>query len=436
MRRWSVIVFLCGCNHQPLENIPVDMAVSDLTMASQSLDLAAPDLSLPPPRPCTLRPAGDPVHTVGYDDARSSWHCEGLLARGPKEVIHYGSVSLRFGVWDDPAIIATSLDVTSWPPVATRSATQFFYSMHSPASLFELAPGTLALTWSFDNDGNGPQGVLFETIDDGSWSPSSSVQLTPVMWGQGRPLALGGGQFAMTIMSNANQYLLAILDQTGKLLQSAPLGQSNIPALEKPHDDLFAVVPYGSCVDGGAATCSPSSMVVLRANLGSNALTLDEVARIPARNPAMTISAPQIISDHDRFHFLTWWEGDLTAGYLFAVPISPAGQVAGPVEVWFTTTHAAAPGQASIGAVGAVVPVVTWLSSDAGQVREIHLIQRQLTVDAPVTDLSFGALDSSFVVASQQLDDPRALLLGYNDYPQISGAAGYGVLRKYVCEED
>lgn len=435
MKKLFWIVFVCGCNHGPLEYVAVDMATSDLTTV-ESFDLSAPDLAVPPPKPCTLRSAGDPVKTITYDNPQSSWHSEGLLARSSKEVIQYGSVSLRFGGWDDPAIIATALDVSSWPPMVTRAPTQLFFSMHSPASLFELAPDKLGLTWSFDNDGVGPQGVEFETVDISSWSTTSNVTLTPTMWGQGRPLAIGNAQFAMSILSD-NHALLAIFDQTGKQLVSAQLGQSEIATLEKPGNDLLAVVPYTTCGDGDAASCSPHSLVVMRANRTASALTLDPVTTIAARNPAAQIRTPQLVSDHDRFHFLTWWEQDDTVGYLFAVPLSAAGQVAGPVEVWFTTTHIAGPALASIGSVGVVIPVVIHLQTDAGgYTREIHLIQRQLTVDAPVNDLTIDALESSFVVASQQLDDPRALIVGYNDYPGISGSAGFGMLAKYVCEED
>jgi hypothetical protein len=458
LRKLSLLLVLAGCNQSPLDFVPADFALPgprasrDLAAATPlpdgavTQDLSMPDLSIPP-RPCTLMPAGDPVTTVSYAEPANLWKCEGVLAlSGTNHVIHYGNAQLRHGGWSDPAIVATELDVSTWPPVTVRPATEFWWTMHSPAWMFELTPDKLGLTWSTDTDGVGPVGVQYRTIDAASWAGSGPVFLSNYMLGSVRPVPLAGGQFATTLHSQReemnNNILLAIVDSDGVVIQKTVLsnqGSSFNASLERTQTDLLVASAYGTCPTTDPMACEENSLVLQRVTGGTtpqSPLKLEKVTSIAARNPKLRLFQPILISDRESATFLTWWETGDTGSYLFATPLSSTGQPAGPVEVWFTNPFPVFAGQPSLGRAGVVVPVISSTSSDAGSFREVHLVQRELLADAPVHDHVFQTLPTAFAVATAQLANPRALIVGYSDYIGFSGQSGHGVLAKYVCAED
>jgi hypothetical protein len=116
------------------------------------------------------------------------------------------------------------------------------------------------------------------------------------------------------------------------------------------------------------------------------------------------------------------------------------------VETWFTSDSAAydsnlppyfvAPA-ASIGVLGTIYPAETFPQDDAGgSSRVVHLLHRQPGDGPALEEVTFTTGSAEDSVVGIQLAEPRALIVGYSDFPGQTIAAGFGALRRYVCAED
>ena len=435
-------VTVTACRVRPWELDPV--VVTDAGVATMDLP-ALVDLS-PPLSPCHLTPNGPVIETLKFSDKQSPWHADGLLRRsGSKHVVQSGTVQLRFGGWSDPAIHAREYDTTSWPPTAIAADTELAGSVHSPIIMFEQAADQLGAVWFTDNDGGGPSGIKYRSVTAGSWTLGPEMFILPDNALLTAAVAFpGGDRFAILTMpfQPTGKTILSVFARDGSLLQKLDLAMPPLSgryALERTDTDLLLVAAPGPC-GGDMGGCAVTSIGVYRIN-GATAtapITLDLASSIPAPISGALVMTPILVTDHAQHHVLTWWElSSQQASTLYALPLGSDGKPVGLAEVWF---HTALPVtselQPSVGPMGIVYPFGVFVPSDGGTMREVHLLQRQLVDNEPVTDTTFVTELTSYGISTVQLENPRTLIVGYSDYYPAPTYGGTGKLARYLCSED
>ena len=426
-----------------------------------------------PPLPCHLVRTGDPYKTIAFSEPTYSFRQDGVLARpatataGP-HVVQFGNVyGQRTGVWDDPPIYAAEYDVSTWPPTVVRDPIELFQSMHDPADLVALPNNQLALVWWFDNDGIGPHGVKFRTIDGASW------QMAP-----DRFLVENGSNWSRPVLTPARDALVATYEMpatpadggyvdtawvgvfgTDGAARGAPLPLwtnttssygSYLPTstVARTGTDVLVAVAFPSCGDGNASPyCSANAIVVLRLVDATTSPHLARVAEVPIRDAARMPSGARLLADGEERTWLTWWEtlrptdgGTAGDSYLYAVPLSTSGAPTGPIESWFVTdprnmSDYFATRAPLAGPLGTFYPVDIAVPTDGGSTREVHLLHRQRDVTAPLEDIVLPTGYTAFPAAVAQIPETRSLIVSYSTYPPGS-TRGYGEIVKYGCQED
>jgi len=441
----AVGILASGCKDRPWVLDP-DGAVlvgGDTADHSVPVDLAIPD------KPCHLLSSGPPATTLTYTDPRSNWHSEGLVGRSGQHVLQYGTANVRFGVWEDDAIRVREYDVANWPPTAVGAETEIHGSVHSPVTLFEETPDQLGAVFFTDHDGGGPNGVKYRSIKPSTWALGPDVFVAPDQSLLTTPVAFpAGDRFAVATLGYQMPMMLGVYGSDGSKLQQQtkqdlPPALADLTRLAVGRTDqrVFVVAASNACT--GDMACPVGSIDLYRldgATSNSTPLALVKTASIPAPISNTYVYSPMLLSDHDRHHFLTWWE--LTDGKrssLFAMPIAADGTPAGPIEAWFKTTLVVSTFQLqpSVGKLGVIFPVGLFVPSDGETLREVHVLQRQLAEDAPIEDtLVATTAFTSFSIATVQFDQPRSLIVGYSTYTLLGSGGGAGMMSKYVCSED
>ncbi len=438
-----MLVALVGCRVRPWELDPVVPSDGGAVSADMPvvLDLA------PPLMPCHLTPAGPAVETIKFSGSQSYWRAETLLRRsGTKHVVQAGTVRLRFGGWDDDAIHVREYDVSTWPPTPVAADTELYYSVHSPVVLFEEGQDLIGAVWYTDTDGVGPTGVKYRTIDPKGWTLSPDQFLLP----NNRLLSSavsfpGGDRFAVVTSAYGPPSVttLSVFARGGAQLQHMELAMpplSGAYAIERTDNQLLLIAAPAAC-GGDMGGCSTTSIGVYRISDGtaSAPIKLDLAASIPAPIGGVSVAMPILLSDHHTHHMLTWLEYSSQYGTtLYGMALHADGTPAGLPEVWF---HTALPMGTTyltptVGPMGIVYPLGVFIPTDGGDKREVHLVQRQLVTDEPVTDTTFVTQSTSFGLNTVQIENPRTLILGYSDYYPAPTYGGTGLMMRYVCSED
>jgi hypothetical protein len=386
------------------------------------------------------------------------------LRRGMGHVIQYGNVDgIRTGVWQDPPIYAAEFDVTTWPPTRVRAPTELTSSMHTPADLVELPNGKLGLTFWFDNDGNGPSGVRYRTLDAATWALDPEGFLLPSGAGWTRPVLTADktgffSTYELTVPSPSDFRFAARLGVFG--FDGAPKGapltlwekeglpftavRPELASAARFGGDVVVAAAFTSCENGGAY-CEARSIVLLRATASG----FEKIAAIAVVDPTREPKVPLLVSDDGDHRWLLWSEMDVppdggssTVRAVYAVPLAQSGAPAGPVERWDTDLQSAYAvdfpvREPSVGPLGLVLPLQRYPSPDGAfpHEREVHLLHRQLDVQEPVEDITFTTPFTFAATEVAQIASPRSLVVGYSTWdPTLSN--GHGEMRKYVCRED
>lgn len=425
-----------------------------LVLVDAGVEQPPPDASAPPdlaqPKPCHLVADGEPVVTFQYPDPRDSWHSEGLLPSAAPgaahRVVQVGSVKLRFGGWDDDAIWAAELDVSSWPPATVHAPSELFVSMHSPAAMLEVAPGLYGLAWFWDNDGLGPIGVRYRAIDAASWTLRPDRFLVENARLFTPPVALGdgSGRFVTVtdVLRGTPARALGLFSSDGALVASQPLDDAVTNAglaLGRTSSEVLAAMTKQRCSTSDAGTtCDTTGIDLFRVDpTAPGGALLVPISTVAMPIASRSMGSVRILSDGADHHFLSWWEAGADRAVVYAMPLTAAGRQAGPVEVWWNGPSGAWPLGSAVGPLGVVYAVATSAATDlaAGR-RDVHLLVRQLVADAPVEETVFSTAYTGYAVGLVQLDAPRALVVGYSSYPDSGPSSGYGLLRRYACAED
>ena len=432
---------------------------------------ALPDAAIV--RPCHFVRTGDPFRTIAFDQPTYSFHQDGMLLRASgagTHVVQLGSVEgIRTGVWDDPPIWAAEYDVATWPPSIVHPQTQLFQSMHDPADLVELPNGKLGLAWWFDNDGLGPHGVRYRTLDANSWAldPERFLVENAGTWTRLEPSRepdvfvsayemqayyVDGGQSSAGWLGffgadGAPRGEPLALWTNGSMEYGLTLPTATVA---RTSSDVLVGLAFPTCDEGNASPfCEARSIVILRvvaAGTGG-APHLEKASSVPVRDTHKIPYNAHLLSDGADHSWLTWWEldapvdggGATTERYLYGVPLTGAGALAGPIESFYVdegTPYDYFPTRVpSIGPLGLVYPINRTIPLDGSSQREIHLVHRQLEATSPVEDITWTTPFTSFPVAVAQIASARSLVVAYSTYPDDS-ARGFGELVKYGCSED
>jgi hypothetical protein len=446
---------------------------------------ATPDAG--PAPPCHFVPNGGAVTTLSFTQPAWSFHQEGLLLRqgapgAAPHVVQYGLVDgAGNDGWNDPALYAAEYDVSTWPPAPVHGPTAISLADEGTSSLLELPGDRLLFAWHLqvDNEGLGPTDVLYQLLDGTTWAPGAGGTLVKHAdrFAAARPAGGRGGFLATYVYEDTGDAgdvvalpplvgldgeLAAFRDDGTTLGAPTPLWTATAPQLAAgwstslqglgfSRSAALTAVAFPDCDPGVTSPwCEARSIVVLRSagGAGGGPPSLLKAASIPFHNQDDVVLSPMVIGDGAGHEWLTWWEAPPSdAGYyvaqsLYAMPLTDEGVPAGPVESWFASDStdaliAAWDRAPSVGPLGVVYAVTTDATTDAaGSVREVHLLHRQLDVQAPLEDVTFTTPYSAYSVVAVQVAQPRALVVGYSTYPVTSGVNGYGVLAMYTCAED
>jgi hypothetical protein len=459
---------------RPGRPAPVDAGEADAG-SSATVDARADaeaEAEAGPAKPCHLVASGDAVQSVTFSQQGYAFRQEGLFLRsassGPPHVVQYGAVAgAGTDGWGDPALYAAEYDVSVWPPREVHVPTRFSDADENGSYLVELPGNQLFFAWGLqvDNGGIGPPDILFQTADATSWQLGAQGTLVkhataaspPTLAAKNDGLLLAYTQVLVDSIGYATSLSGAVasfaFDGSARSDAAATwaLTSGFIPQqdLARTTNGVLTVVAFDDCAAGlSSVYCEPHSIVVLRVvePTESSALVLQKVASVPVQNADNAVETPGLFSDQNGHDWLTWWEAPRTdAGAappqnLYAVPLTSAGAPSGPVESWFASDHlgwatfGVWPPSVTVGPLGTIYPVATYLSDDAGALRHVHLVHRQLDVTAPVEDITFVTAETTYTVVAVQIADPRSVIVGYSTYPP--GANGCGELARYTCAED
>jgi hypothetical protein len=412
--------------------------------------------------PCHLIQTGEPFRTITFDEASHAFRAEGLLARrgGPDEslrVVQYGYVDgMRTGVWQDPPIFAAEVDVSTWPPRPVQPQTELTRSMHHPADLIELSNGKLALSWRYDNDGHGPVGIRYRTLNASTWrlDPERFLVEESIRWS--RLELVAADTMASVYERDGTTWIGTFTLDGAERAEAVPLWRL-VPGRAGPWAPTVSVtstragtllaVSFFDCDEYESRYCTSRSIVVARVVLGRDGTAdLVPVETVSAVDPDAIPVHPHLITDHADHLWLTWWEvvptppDDVPVVYdLHAAPLTPAGVLDGPVQRWLTDTEEHVPSSPRVSSGGelGILHVLTRVVEPEPEThhREITLTRRSIESGDVLDELVFTTARTTSGVSAVQFARPRKVIVGYSSY-EGDREHGYGALIQYECEED
>jgi hypothetical protein len=475
-----LLVAGCGSRSGVLGDAPLDAALGvtvdgSVADAHGSIDASdAGDAGVDASPPCHLVPGGDPFTSIAFPkDPGWSFHQTGLVLRtapdGSPHVVQLGAVDgAGNDGWGDPAFYAAEYDVSVWPPRQVQPPTPISLALDGAAFALTLPDNRVLFAWDFNPDWGPSTWTTFYSIADGApWhlsSPSplvsnAAANTVPTLSTTGNRLVLGyerdvygdagmGGpppvvEYDGMMSSLAFDGTPAGPPSTLWSLNPADHGPFVRSALVRTRTTDLVATYFASCGPGiTSAYCEPATFVLTKVDPSG---AVQKVGSVQPESESDEIEIHHLASDGQGHNWLVWTEaarldGGMQVGpqHLFAVPLTDEGAPSGPVEAWYASSYTTPGTGVTVGPVGAIDPLSIGVLTDSGDVREIHLVHRQLEAQAPVEDVSFTTASTEYGASTVQIAEPRSVIVAFSSYPPGAqyDTQGYGALARYVCAED
>ncbi|MBI5531131.1 MAG: hypothetical protein HY898_00345 [Deltaproteobacteria bacterium] len=183
----AIAIACCACGARTAlrveEGLAADASAGDSAVSDAKLEGDAP-ADVPPPTPCELALAGDPVPVLSFAGATAD--ASEIVVLSPGDDSHPATIALKArnadaNMWH-PEIHVAKLSVdTPWPSgvVVDKPLTLFAFEAHEWGQMSH-APGTgsgLAMLWGYAGALQDPESLRFRTFDTESWTPGANVDV-------------------------------------------------------------------------------------------------------------------------------------------------------------------------------------------------------------------------------------------------------------------